>query len=192
MAAVIVGTCSLAADPATDDAVPEETPAEVFLAYDPLNNLKAVLSVPKWPRWYYHTNFTFGDAQPNDNAVPVFQLRLRRRSPTYYGDMLIEVANAAGRGSSDETGHIYDLRITQTAWFEGETSSPEFVLDSDMSGFPKPAGRDMVRGLTVRQIDETVRSAVEAAFGDDGENPGKCATLNVRLTEPVSVDCVAP
>ena len=167
---------AIAIAPWCAQAAPDESDNIVF-RYDPLNNDDAVLVIQRWPHWYYHISVNYGDQSPNSNAAPVFSLRLRLRSDETYGDMQIEIVNNAGLFSSDAMGHLYDLRITQTSWHNGTTSSPAFSLGDVKDEGVVQADVDTVRGLTVEQIANVVPLAIAETFGNDGRTPRQCATL---------------
>ena len=163
----------------------------VVFRYDPLNNDDAVLVIRRWPDWYYHIGVNYGDRSPNSNAAPVFSLRLRLRSDEIYGDMQIEIVNNAGRFSSDAMGHVYDLRITQTSWHNGKTSSPAFSLGDVKGGNVVQADVDTIRGLSIEQIAEVVPLAVAEAFGAGGRTPSQCATLLLHDADAsLQVSCI--
>ena len=165
------------------------------MAYDPHNNPAAAISVPKWDRWYYHVGFSFGDVQPNSNAVPVWGLRLRRRElNAFHGDMIIEIKNAAGAASSDSTAHQYEIRIAQTAWIAGETSWPTFRLNDAGASGARQSDENAILGLTPAMLSDVAEQAVVAAFGEDGAEPGICDALVVDVVseDAASVRCERP
>ena len=185
IAATIVGV--VAAMPATE---------KVTFQFDPYNNPSAQAEVHMWPDWYYHKAFGYDDVDPNTLAVPTYVLRMRHRkhnadgTPLTYADMSAEVTASSGRFSSDDTELAYEIRITQTSWDEGVTSSPIFSLAGETTTDIKMVDDGVVGGLSADQVSRIIRSAPAAAFGPWGDELRLCKALVVASeSDSLRVEC---